>query len=144
MEVLYQWSRIKQDLSGKFFFVLPYRKLKEIALSHNFDLWSIFLVLIPFRAPLLILADNSCNDRGTVQYNRIHTASRPNFEVTEVRGLFAIEYYGSKSVHEPNAEDMYERWLCVISKDNGASSSAKRRNFAALLRKIMSEAQSKY
>jgi predicted GNAT family N-acyltransferase len=39
---------------------------------------------------------------------------------------------------------MFERWLRVISEGNGASPSAKRRNSAKLLRKIMSEAQSEY
>jgi hypothetical protein len=39
---------------------------------------------------------------------------------------------------------MYERWFRVISEGNGASSSAKWRNLAVLLRKIMSEARIRY
>jgi hypothetical protein len=74
---------------------------------------------------LLILADISCNEWGIAEYNRIHTASRPNLEVSKVRDLFTIKHYGPKSVHEFNAEDMYERWLRVISEGNGVSSSAK-------------------
>jgi hypothetical protein len=102
------------------------------------------MVLISVRVSLLILADTLCNERGIAEYSRIHTASRPNLEVSKVRDLFAIKHYSSKSVREFNAEDIYERWFRVLSEGNGASSSAKRRNLAALLRKIMSEAQSKY
>ena len=81
--------------------------------------------LIPIRLSLLILADSSCNERLIAEYNRIHTASRPNLEVSQVRDLFAINDYGQKYVNEFNAEDIYERWLRVISEANGASSSAK-------------------
>jgi hypothetical protein len=77
------------------------------------------------------------------EYNRIHTASRPNLEVPDVHDFFTIKHYGPKSVHEFDAEDMYERWLRVISEGSGVSSSAKRRNLAALLRKIMNKAQRK-
>jgi predicted ATP-dependent Lon-type protease len=87
---------------------------------------------------LLILADTSCTERDIAGYNRIHTAIRPNLEVSKVRDLFAINHYGSKSAYKFNADDMHERSLRVISEGNGASSSAKRRNLAALLRKIMS------
>jgi hypothetical protein len=64
------------------------------------------MVLIPISVPLLILADTLCNERGIAEYSRIHTASRPNLEVSKVRDLFAIKHYGPKSVHEFNAEDM--------------------------------------
>jgi len=83
------------------------------------------MALIPIRVSLLILADTPCNERGIAEYNRIHTASRPNLEVSQVRDLFAINDYGQKYVNEFNAEDIYERWLRVISEANGASSSAK-------------------
>jgi hypothetical protein len=73
------------------------------------------------------------NERGIAEYNYIHTASRPNFDVSKVRASFAIKHCGPKSVQELNAENMYERWLRVISEGNGASSSAKRRNLAAIL-----------
>jgi hypothetical protein len=43
-----------------------------------------------------------------------------------VRDLFTIKHYGPKSVHEFNAEDMYERWLRVFTEGNGVSLSAKR------------------
>jgi hypothetical protein len=65
---------------------------------------------------LLILADTSLNERGIAEYNRIHTASRPNLEISKVRGVFTIKHYGPKSVHEFNAENMYERSLRVISE----------------------------
>jgi hypothetical protein len=68
------------------------------------------MALIKIRVPLLILADTSCNKRGIAEYNRIHTASRPNLEVSKVRDLYAIKHYCKKSVYEFNA-DMYERWL---------------------------------
>jgi hypothetical protein len=144
VEALHEWSRCKQDLSGKPFYVLPQRKFWEHVSAHNGNLWGYSMVFIPIRVWLLVLADTSFNESGTAEYNRMHTASRPNLEVSKVRDLFAIKYYGQKSVHEFNAEDMYERWLRVISEGNGALSSAKRRNLAVLLRKIMSEAQSKY
>ena len=101
------------------------------------------MVLIPIRMSLMILADTSCNERGIAEYNRIHTASRPNLEVSKVRDLSTIKHYGPNSVHEFNAEDMCAKWLRVISEGNGVSSSAKRRNLAALLSKIMNEAQRK-
>jgi hypothetical protein len=75
---------------------------------------------------LLIQADTSFNERGIAEYNRIHTAFRPNLEVFKVRALFAIKHYSPKSVHKFNAEDMYARWLRDIFEGNGASSSAKR------------------
>jgi len=62
--------------------------------------------LIPIRLSLLILADSSCNERLIAEYNRIHTASRPNLEVSKVRDLFAIKNHGPKYVHELNAGDM--------------------------------------
>jgi hypothetical protein len=133
-------ARLKRDA----FFVLPYRKFWEHISAHYCNLWGYSIVLIPIGLSLLILADTSCNERGIPKYNRIHTASRPILEVSKVRGLFAIKHNGPKSVHESNAEVMYGRWLRVISEGNLASSSAKRRNLAVLLRKIMSEAQSKY
>jgi hypothetical protein len=100
------------------------------------------VVLIPIRLSLLILADTPFNQRGIAEYNRIHTASRPNLEVSKVRDLFTIKHYGKNSVHELNAEEIYERLLRVISEGSGVSSSAKRQNLAALLRNIMNEAQS--
>ena len=66
------------------------------------------------------------HERGIAEYNRIHTASRPNLEISKVRDLFTIKHYSPKSVHEFNAEDMYKRWLRVTSEGNGVSSSAKR------------------
>ena len=143
VEALRQWSRLKQDFSGKPFFVLPFRKFWEHVSVHYGNLWGYSVVLIPIRVSLLVLADTSCNERGIAEYNRIHTGSRSNLEVSKVRDLLTIKHYGPKSVHEFNAEGMYGRWLRVISEGYGASSSAKRRNLAALLRKIMSGAQSK-
>jgi hypothetical protein len=112
--------------------------------AHYGNLLGYSMVLIPIKVSLLILADTSFNERGIAEYNRIHNASRPNLEVSKVREIFAIKHYGQKSVREFNAEDVYEIWLRVISENNGASSSAKRRNLAVILRKIMSEAQSQY
>jgi hypothetical protein len=143
VEELYQWSRLTQDLSGKPFFALPFRKLWEHVSAHHKNLWDLSVVLIPIRVSLLILEDTSFNERGIAEYNRIHTASRPNFELSKVRDLFTIKYYGPKSVHEFNAEDMYERWLRVISEGCGVSSSAKRQKLAALLRNIMNKTQRK-
>ena len=67
------------------------------------------MALIPIRVTRLVLADTSCNKKGIGEYSRVHTASRPYFEVSKVRDLYAIKNYGPKSVHEINAEDMYER-----------------------------------
>ena len=64
------------------------------------------MVLISVRVSLLILADTLCNERGIAEYSRIHTASRPNLEVSKVRDLFAIKHHGPKYVHEFNAGDM--------------------------------------
>jgi hypothetical protein len=134
---------VEAGLKRQAVFVLPFRKLWEHVSAHYDNLWVYSVILIPIRVSLLILADTSCNERGIAEYNRIHTASRPNLEVFEVRDLFTIKHYGPKSVHEFSTEDMYERWLRVISEGSGVSSSAKRRNFATLLRKIVNEAQRK-
>jgi hypothetical protein len=126
-------SRLKQDSTGKPYFVLPFRKFWEHVSAQYGNLWGHSVVLIPIRVSLLILAVTSCNDRGIAEYNRIHTGSRSNLEVSKVRDLLTIKHYGPKSVHEYNAKGMYERWLRVISEGSGVSSSAKRRNLAALL-----------
>jgi hypothetical protein len=94
VEALYQWSRLKQDFSGKPFFVLPFRKFWEHVSAHYGSLWGYSAVLIPIRVSLLILADTSCNERGIAEYNRIHTTSRPNLDVSKVRYLFTIKHYG--------------------------------------------------
>jgi hypothetical protein len=94
--------------------MLPYRKLWEHVSAHYGNLWGDSMVHIRTRATLLILADTSCNQKGIAEYSRVHTASRPNLEVSKVRDLYAIKNYGPKSVHEINAEDMYERRLRVI------------------------------
>ena len=107
---LHQWSRLKQDLSIKPFFVLPFRKFWEHGSAHYGNLWGYSVVLIPFRVSLLVLADTSCSERGITEYNRIHNASRPDLEVFKLRDLFTIKHYGPKSVHEFNAEGMYRRW----------------------------------
>ena len=100
------------------------------------------MVLIPVRVSLLILADTSCDERGFSEYNRIHTAlSRPNLEVTKVCNLFAIESYGPVRIGDFKAEEMHERWKQIISERDGSSTSAKRRNLGALLRKLMFDAQ---
>jgi hypothetical protein len=54
------------------------------------------MVLTPIRVSLFILADTSYNERRVAEYNRIHTASRTNLEVSKVRDLFAIKNYGTK------------------------------------------------
>jgi hypothetical protein len=87
---------LKQDLSGEPFFVLPYRKFWEHVTAHYGNLWGYSMALIPMRMSLLIPAYTSCNERGIAEYNRIHTASRTNLEVSKVRDLFAIKNYGTK------------------------------------------------
>ena len=107
-------------------------------------MWGYPTVLIPIRVSLLILPDTSCNERGIAEYNRIHTASRPNLEVSKVSDLFAIKHYGPKSIFAFKAEEMYEQWLRVVAEGSDALSKPKKRSLAALLRKIMTKAQSKH
>ena len=121
--------------------MLPFLKFWEHVSAHYGNLLSYSIACIPIRLSLLVLADTSCNERGIAACNRIHIASRLNVEVTNARGLITIKHYGPKSVHEFNAEDMYERYLRVISEGNGASSNAKCRNLVVLLRRIMCEAK---
>jgi hypothetical protein len=109
-------SVVSVVLSGKPFFVLHFRKFWVHVSAHYGNLWGYSVVLIPIRVSLLVLADTSCNERGIAEYNRIHTASRPNLKVSEVRDLFAIKHFGPKSADEFNADDTYERWLRVISE----------------------------
>jgi hypothetical protein len=108
MQALNQLSRLKPDLSGKPFFVLPYKSLEHVS-AHYANLLGYSILLIPTRVSLLNLADTSCNERGIAEYNRMYTASRPDLEESKVRALFAIKHYGAKSVHEFNAGNMYER-----------------------------------
>jgi hypothetical protein len=72
---------VEARLKREAFFVLPYRKIWELFSANYGDLWGCYMVLIPIRVSLLIPADTSCNERGIAEYNHIHTASRPNFEV---------------------------------------------------------------
>jgi hypothetical protein len=76
VEILHQWPQLKHDLSGKPFFVLPYRQFWEHVSVHHGNFWGYSMVLTPIRVSPLILADTSCNERGIAEYNRIHTASR--------------------------------------------------------------------
>jgi hypothetical protein len=87
VEALYQWPRLKQDLSGKIFFELPLKKKerecfsplwRENASAHYGNLWGILWFLILFRVSLLIPADTS------------------NLEVYD---LFAIKHCGPESLH---------------------------------------------
>jgi hypothetical protein len=66
-EAFYKWSWLKQDLNGKSFFVLPFRKFWENDSAHYVNLWGYSVVLIPIRVSLLILADNLCNERGIAE-----------------------------------------------------------------------------
>ena len=141
-EALHQWSRLKLELSGQPFFVLPFRKFWEHVSAHYDTANRYHTVLIPIRLTLLILMDTSCCERGYSHYNRIHTAERPNLEVSTVRNLFAIKYYGPSSAAAFNAEAVYVKWLNMIAKGEGASATPKRRSLAALLRKIMASASS--
>jgi hypothetical protein len=143
-EALHQWSRLKKDLIETPFFLKPYRKFWEHVSGHFGGIWGYPTVLIPIRISLLILPDTSYNERGIAEYNRIHTASRPNLEVSKVSDLFAIKHYGPKSMFAFNAEEMYEQWLGVVAEGSAASSKPKKRSLAALLRKIMTKAQSKH
>ena len=107
-------------------------------------MWGCPSVLLPIRVSLLILPDTSCNERGIAEYNRIYTASRPNLEVSKVSDLLAIKYLGPKSIFAFKAEEMYEQWLRVVAEGSDALSKPKKRGLAALLRKIMTKAQSKH
>jgi len=144
-EALEQYSRLKKNLRENSNFGMPFREFWEYVSRHFSDKLEYFMVLIPIRVSLLILADTSCNERGISEYNRIHTASRPNLEVSKVRNLFAIKHYGPQSAGAFDAEELYERWQQIITESNGgAQTNAKRRNLGALLRKIMQTAQSKH
>lgn len=122
---------------------MTFRKFWEYVSEHFGGSLEYYMALIPIRISLLILADTSCNERGISEYNRIHTASRPNLEIPKVRNLFAIKHYGPGPAAAFNAEEMYERWLKIVTENtSGAQSNAKRRNLASLLRQIMKKAQS--
>ena len=116
----------------------------EHASGHYGGMWGYPTVLIPIRVSLLILPNTSCNERGIAEYNRIHTASRPNLEVSKVSDLFAIKHYGPKSIFAFKAEEMYGQWLRVVVEGSDALSKPKKRSLAALLRKIMTKAQSEH
>jgi hypothetical protein len=62
----------------------------------------------------------------------------------EIQHRFAIKHYGPKSIFAFKAEEMYEQWLRVVAEGSDALSKPKKRSLAALLRKIMTKAQSKH
>ena len=126
-EALHQWSRLKRELSGQPFFVLPFRKFWEHVSAHYDTANRYHTVFIPIRLTLLILMDTSCCERGYSHYNRICTAKRPNLEVYTVRNLSAVNYYGPSGPAAFNAEAVYVKWLKMIAKGEGASAAPKRR-----------------
>ena len=75
----------------------PFRAFWEhVSKQYSDPLLGNSMVLIPIRVSLRILADTSCNERGFSEYNRIRNATLSHLEVTKVRNLFAIKYYGPK------------------------------------------------
>ena len=62
-EALHQWSRLKRELSGQPFFVLPFRKFWENVSAHYNTANRYLTVLIPIRITMPVLMDTSCCER---------------------------------------------------------------------------------
>jgi len=74
------------------------------------------------------------------------TAERANLYVDTIRGAFAIKSYGPQSIRDFNPEAFYALWIGLIASDGDcpAITCPRRRNIAALIRKMIQEAQTRH
>ena len=95
---------------------------------------------------LLILADSSICERQFSAYNRMHTAERANLNVTTIRSAFAINTYGPQSIGDFKPEGIYTLWMGLIASDRDGPTITcpRRRSIAAMVRKVMADAQTRY
>jgi len=145
-EALHQWSRLKKQLHSAPFFGLSFKGFWEHTSRHYDNPLDFSEVLKLARIALLILADSSICEQKFAAYNRMHTAERANLNVDTIRSAFAIKSYGPQSIRDFNPEAFYDLWMGLIAPDGDgpAITCPRRRNIAALIRKMMQEAQTRH
>ena len=99
-------------------------------------------VLKPIRVSLMMLADTSCCERGLAEYGSIHDDERARLAVEKVREVMAVRHYGPPSIAAFDPRPMYRSFMGILSEDP-QKAPKRRRNLRALIRGIMTEAQSK-
>ena len=98
-------------------------------------------VLKPIRVSLMMLADTSCCERGLAEYGSIHDDERARLAVEKVREVMAVRHYGPPSIAAFDPRPMYRSFMGILSEDP-QKAPKRRRNLRALIRGIMTEAQS--
>ena len=91
----------------------------------------------PPRSPVIKLGVSSAMAPGRV-CAREHTGS--------CRSAFAINSYGPPSIDAVKPEEIYELWMGLIApyRDGPTNTCPRRRSLAAMVPKVMAEAQTRY
>ena len=79
---------------------------------------------------------------GLAEYGRIHDDERARLAVEKVREVMAVRHYGPPSIAAFDPRPMYRSFMGILSEDP-QKAPKRRRNLRALIRGIMTEAQSK-
>ena len=141
-EALHQWSQMKSRLADEPFFRLSYKQFWEHVSCHYDSAYEFCEVLKPIRVSLMMLADTSCCERGLAEYGSIHDDERARLAVEKVREVMAVRHYGPPSIAAFDPRPMYRSFMGILSEDP-QKAPKRRRNVRALIRGIMTEAQSK-
>jgi hypothetical protein len=81
-------------------------------------------------------------ERGLAEYGSIHDDERARLAVEKVREVMAVRHYGPPSIAAFDPRPMYRSFMGILSEDPQRAPK-RRRNLRALIRGIMTEAQSK-
>ena len=94
-------------------------------------------LVVPPRSPVIKLGVSSGMVPGRVCARR-HSGS--------CRSAFAINSFGPQPIDALKPEDIYELWMGLIAPDRHgpAITCPRRRSLAAMARKVMAEAQTRY
>jgi len=141
-EALHEWSRLKKELHSAAFFGLSYKKFWE-HVSRHFDTPHGYPnVILLTRITSLLLPDSSICEVGFSAYNRVHTAQMANLKTSTVCSVLSIKALGPKTISDFNPSNIYEMWMGIITPDaNCLIKCPRRRNIAAMIRKMMQAAQ---
>jgi len=143
-----EFSLLKKELREEPCFLFSYKKFWEHVSAHYDKALGYSNVLLLGRVSLLILADSSICERGHAWYNRFHTKERANLKLKAARSAFAVKNFGPSSIADFNAPRLYDSWVQFVAPDDitGVPGAVhrRRRNLAALMKKIMAKAVSTY
>ena len=133
---------MKSRLANEPFFRLSYKQFWEHVSCHYDSAYEFCEVLKPIRVSLMMLADTSCCEQGLAEYGSIHDDERARLTVEKVREVMAVRHYGPPSIAAFDPRPMYRSFMGILSEDP-QKAPKRRRNLRALIRGIMTEAQSK-